>query len=75
MVPSATLLLRLSLLSKDWSTDWSNIEEISKLRIGDPACGTGTLLKAARQSIIDNYIVSTVENGLKNLALPKLHKC
>jgi hypothetical protein len=73
MVPSATLLLRLALFSNYWSIDWSNISELSNLRIADLACGTGTLLKAALQFVIDNYIVSAVENN-KPIELLQLNK-
>src|ERR1700736_5588327 len=59
-VPSATLLMRLALNPTSWSTDWSNIAEISKLRIADLACGTGTLLMAADQAIVDNYVAESV---------------
>ncbi len=42
---SALMLARLA-LSDDFC-DWSDREAVSKLRIMDPACGTGTLLMAA----------------------------
>ena len=46
---SAVMLARLA-FTKDF-IEWSNFEEVSKLRIIDPACGTGTLLMAALQTI------------------------
>ena len=46
---SAVMLARLA-LTRDF-TDWSDPEAISKLRILDPACGTGTLLMAALQAV------------------------
>ena len=46
---SAVMLARLALT--DDFTDWSNPEAIAKLRILDPACGTGTLLMAALQAV------------------------
>ncbi len=55
-VPSATLLLKLTLDPLFIDVDWQDIESINKLRIGDLACGTGTLLKATLQSIVDNYV-------------------
>jgi hypothetical protein len=63
MVPSATLLLRLAMKPEDWNIDWANPEQISKLRIADLACGTGTLLKAALESAIDNHVVACAESG------------
>ena len=43
------MLARLALSSE--FVDWSNPEAIKNLRIIDPACGTGTLLMAALQTI------------------------
>ena len=46
---SAILLARLA-FDRDFA-DWSDPEAVAKLRIIDPACGTGTLLMAALQTI------------------------
>ena len=46
---SAVMLARLALT--ETFIDWSDQEAVAKLRIIDPACGTGTLLMAALQSI------------------------
>ena len=46
---SALMLARLA-LSEDF-VDWSNEEAVGRLRIMDPACGTGTLLMGALQTI------------------------
>ncbi|MCY4503594.1 MAG: N-6 DNA methylase [Alphaproteobacteria bacterium] len=46
---SALMLARLA-LSEDFA-DWSDPEAVTRLRIMDPACGTGTLLMAAMQTI------------------------
>ena len=46
---SALMLARLA-LSADF-TDWSDPEAVAGLRIMDPACGTGTLLMAALQTV------------------------
>ncbi len=46
---SALLLARLA-LSEDF-VDWSSEEAVGRLRIMDPACGTGTLLLGALQTI------------------------
>ena len=53
---SAIMLARLA-LSEDF-VDWSDREAVANLRIMDPACGTGTLLMAALQTIkarVDAY--------------------
>ena len=46
---AATLLASLAIT--DDMCDWSDIDAIAKLRITDPACGTGTLLMAAAERI------------------------
>ncbi len=44
---SALLLARLA-ISEDF-VEWNDTEQVNRLRIMDPACGTGTLLMAALQ--------------------------
>ena len=46
---SAVMLARLAFTRE--LIDWSNPEAVERLRIIDPACGTGTLLMAALQTI------------------------
>jgi len=48
---AATLLAYLAI--REDLCDWSDREAIAKLRITDPACGTGTLLMAAAERIRD----------------------
>jgi hypothetical protein len=55
-VPSATLLLRLALAPDRWHIDWGDPAAVGRLRLADLACGTGTLLMAAVQAIVDNYM-------------------
>ena len=47
---SAALLARLA-VAKLEGVDWSNVEAIGKLRIGDFACGTGALLSAVYEQV------------------------
>ena len=47
--PAATLLATLA-ISADFC-DWQDPEAIARLRVTDPACGTGTLLMAAAERI------------------------
>jgi hypothetical protein len=61
-VPAATLLLKLTLPADD-GVDWSDVQEIGKLRIADLACGTGTLLKASLQTIVENHVRARAEKG------------
>ena len=49
--PAATLLATLAIA--DDMCDWQDPEAIARLRITDPACGTGTLLMAAAERIRD----------------------
>ncbi len=62
-VPAATLLLKLTLDALDTDYDWSDVDKIKKLRIADLACGTGTLLKAALQTVIENHVRARTEKG------------
>lgn len=56
-VPAATLLSGLALTPQSWPTvDWGrNPDEGAPLRVGDFACGTGTLLLAASAAIRRNW--------------------
>ena len=55
-IPSATLLAGLALAPERWSrVDWSDTANMRQLRVVDPACGTGTLLMAAYQQIVQNH--------------------
>ena len=55
-IPSSTLLAGLALSPGKWpGVDWGNAEELARLRVIDPACGTGTLLMAAYRQILQNH--------------------
>lgn len=54
-IPAATLLAGLALTPERWrGMDWSDAARLRQLRVVDPACGTGTLLMAAYQQIMQN---------------------
>jgi len=73
-VPAATMLLKLALEPARWShVDWSDEKDISKIRVADLACGTGTLLMAAAEAIVDNYSAASAWSGTTP-ALDKLHR-
>jgi hypothetical protein len=55
-VPAATLLLKLALQPGKWNMDWSDLAQLPAFHVGDLACGTGTLLMASADAIIDNYL-------------------
>ena len=55
-IPSATLLLKLALGRNGGTFDWSSMDKVQGLTIADLACGTGTLLMAAADAVLDNYL-------------------
>jgi hypothetical protein len=55
-IPSATLLLKVALRPDAWDINWSSVPDLKRLQIGDFACGTGTLLMAAADSVLDNHV-------------------
>ena len=58
-IPASTLLAGLALIPDQWpGWDWGNIDEIGRLRVVDPACGTGTLLMAAYRRIVQNHVTA-----------------
>jgi len=65
-VPAAWLLARLSLETDNplWDINWSDVESVSKFRVGDLACGSGTLLSASYRTILDKHIVSSTSKGI-----------
>ena len=62
-IPAATILLKLALAPASWDTQWADSSNIGDLRIGDLACGTGTLLMAAAEAVTDNYVRGCSELG------------
>ena len=70
-IPASTLLSGLALAPNRWPDwDWGNIDEIDRLRVVDPACGTGTLLMAAYRQIVQNH---TAAEGIPTTD-PILHR-
>lgn len=72
-VPAATLLLKVALDPQRWPCDWTDPQGLSALRVGDPACGTGTLLVAAAEAITDNHVRASAESGI-HPDLRELHR-
>jgi len=62
-IPAATLLLKLALRPDAWDVEWRDLEQLRHLRVADLACGTGTLLMAAADSVTDNYISESAAQG------------
>lgn len=57
-VPAATMLLKVAFSQVGERTRWSSLESIAALRVCDLACGTGTLLMAAADAILDKYVTA-----------------
>ena len=64
---AATLLANLAI--REDMCDWSDSEAIAKLRITDPACGTGTLLMAAAERIRDLASSARIENDISQVLI------
>jgi hypothetical protein len=62
-IPSAALLLKLALRPDRYSVDWADPKALSQMRIADLACGTGTLLMAAADVMVDNHVRACVAGG------------
>ena len=70
-IPASVLLAGLALSPERWArVDWSSSDEVAKLRVVDPACGTGTLLLASYRQIVQNRAVS----GVASNAETSLHR-
>jgi hypothetical protein len=74
-VSSATLLLKLA-MAAEWNRDFGDPQELAAFKVGDLACGTGTLLMAAAQAVSDIYIRQRAADGrsLETKDLSTLHK-
>ena len=62
-IPAAIILLKLALRKDRYLFNWSSQEELQTLHIADLACGTGTLLMAAADAVVDNHVRACVESG------------
>jgi len=62
-VPSAILLLKLALGDDAFPRRWHDFNDLMDFRIADLACGTGTLLMAAADTLMDNYVRASVKAG------------
>ena len=74
-VPAAYLLSRFALNAPNdsWNLDWSKIDSIAGFKVGDLACGSGTLLSATYSAILDKHVTNSAFQELE--AKPKeLHE-
>lgn len=61
-IPAATLLLKLA-VHHNQAVRWDDPEEFSRFRVADLACGTGTLLMAAAESLTDLHVRAQANKG------------
>lgn len=61
-IPASTLLLQLAIRNNDWEFEWSNADSAGEMRIADLACGTGSLLKASLEAVVDRHVDECVED-------------
>lgn len=69
-IPAAWILANLTVKTPNPNLHWGfgRVQNIKKLKIIDPACGSGTLLSAAYSAVKDSYILSREEGlNLKDL--------
>ena len=62
-IPTATLLLKLALPLGGLGNKWSDIEYVRGFRLADLACGTGTLLMASADAIVNNHVRGCMAGG------------
>ncbi len=80
-IPAATMMAGLSLHTDDWpDIEWADAESVGKLRIADPACGSGTLLTASAWQLLDNFSRAHFRKyggrfGGEQRADPRAHLC
>ena len=68
--PAATLLAALAI--REDTCDWQDPDAIARLRITDPACGTGTLLMAAAERIRDLAPQSDVDETVASALIEQV---
>ena len=61
---SALMLARLAF--PDGFTDWRDMNDVKRLRVMDPACGTGTLLMAALKTIKDRMSYDSLNEEFRD---------
>ncbi|MBM4288912.1 MAG: hypothetical protein FJ135_12375, partial [Deltaproteobacteria bacterium] len=64
-IPAAILLLKLALGHASLPLRWHDLERLERLQVADLACGTGTLLMAAADTLTDNYLRACAARGEK----------
>ena len=73
-VSAATLLLKL-VFDLVWQKDFAALGNTTDFKIGDLACGTGTLMMASAQALTDSFIMARVNSamGVELTDLSALH--
>lgn len=65
-IPAAIILAKTALRAGEWELDWSDPEQIARLKIADLASGTGTLLSAVIQAALDMHVRACVDEAKKS---------
>lgn len=76
-IPAATLLSNLAIKTENPDVIWNfeNLENLQKLKVLDPACGSGTLLSGMYRAIKDKYILESYKNkNASKLNFTNFHK-
>lgn len=71
-IPAAVMLLKLAMEPRRWPVNWADLAAVKQFRIADFACGTGTLLMAAADAVVDNYIRARSQRG-QRVTVDNLH--
>ena len=67
-IPGATLMTEVALNPDRWeNVDWGDPESIGKLRVCDPACGSGTLIGLTTWKLRHNFRFRVAENRADKL--------
>ncbi|MEM4601934.1 MAG: N-6 DNA methylase [Desulfurococcaceae archaeon] len=62
-IPAAVILVKLALRPEMWKHNWTDLSVLKDFRIVDFSCGTGTLLMAVADAVVDNYIRACAQQG------------
>ena len=65
--PASILLAEIAMPPLWLDVDWADIEQLAKLKICDPACGTGTLLMASARAMQERLTAAGGDNELFEL--------
>ncbi len=65
--PASILLAEIAMPQSWLGVDWSDVDQLAKLKICDPACGTGTLLMASARAMQERLTAASNDEELLDL--------